>query len=957
MLIFKPHLIHKSQAKLKESRGETCVHLATLEGLIRQGIGPWELVRHPRRAAQPKLNQAKWREIGQSFEDYFRRNHNFTCDVHCFKSITSFFSKAIKQELDSYAQSLFNNLENNFIEDGARQLIEACKPAFLDYIKQRQFKQSILEPTNAEIKKQISQQELIEIINNYPGIINKLSQWLSNYKTTTIQLCQRLAQDRQTLKNHYSLDVYLIDSIEIGRGDRHHNGASTSELRFQNGRHLFYKPHSLALEIQFGVLTEKLCEKLNIDPFHSIPNSLDMGNWGYQDKIDILHGPSECDDRLISRLALMIVLIDVLGAIDCIDENLIICGDKPILIDGETLLHESGAHPSLKHECDESILMSGLFEKTPPEITQRLHLLTTINPKAIQLLSKELKRIYTSKHLKRHIHHFLRQANAYRRTRRVVFRSTAMYNRLLVYNRQAKVLKNPAIADITFEKLYDIAHKGNKTDLKKFDLAFAEEIQLKANWIPYFSTKIGTRKILGFDTTPLNSGNHSRVDAYAKQRLKFRQRGDYKRQIKIIKAALNIFPTDDKLISQLSTKILSAQLTREAIFYRNWGWLNADVQHGSETLRYRRNQSMYDGKLGIALFLNATRERNKTEEGNDSTEIIQSIANESINIIRDSLKEQSLNQQSIGLDRLGGYFLAASILKAERIGTTAEKIFLNTMPIIHSEAHADIMFGLAGLAGGLHAWTRNSQRDHHNVAAFNVLKEIGKTLLKTQDQQGHWTFEGKPQTGYAHGTSGIIAALAMIAKHTQLQVDDALERAIQFELNHFKANQPMIGDYLISNSTDQMVDSMWCRGSAGILLAMAVLQESGMQHLRGFDELTKLMKQSLFHHLPDRDQICCGLPGACMSIAAAGRVMNDEELLNYSQELKARWINSIQSGRKIIARTLSNGTIMSPPGLFTGRAGVGLFLLDDASHAELKDQIISCGLLTASPIHKKSFHS
>ena len=946
----KPQLIHQSKARLKQSRGDNRDHLATLEGLMRQGIGPWELVRHRRRDHRPGPEPTPWKEIGQSFTEYFRHHDEFPCDIDSFKSITASFSKTIKQGLNGHAQDLFNNLEGSFIDDGARQFIETCKPAFLDYIKQRQFKQSILEPAKKETKKSISQQELIEIINRYPGLISRLNQWLSNYKTTSIQLCQRLAQDRQALKNHFSLDVDSLVSIDIGRGDRHHNGASTSELKFQNGKHLFYKPRSLALEIEFGVLTEQLCHQLNIDPFNPTPKSLDRGNWGYQDKINSQHSTPEYNDRLISRLALMIVLIDILGAIDCIDENLVICKDKPILIDGETLLHESGTHPALKPEFEESIVMSGLFERTPPEITQRLHSLTTIKPTAVQILMQELERIYTSKSLKQNIHRFLGRAKAYNRTRRVVFRSTAMYSKLLAYNRQAKTSKNPAIAELTFEKLYDIAYQGNKVDPRKFDLAFAEEIQLKADWIPYFSTKIGKRKINGFSTRPLNSGHHARVDAYAKQRLKFRQRGDYQRQIKIIQAAVSIFPKNEKLTSQLSAKALKTELIHEAIFYRNWGWLNADVQHGSETLRYRRNQSLYDGKMGIALFLNAAREHNKTTNDTDCAEIVQGIANESIPIIRDCLKRRSLDQQSIGLDGLGGYFLAASILKADKRSTTTEKILSDTMASMHSEAHLDIMFGLAGLAGGVHAWTQHCPSAHHNRTTVNLLKAIGESLLNTQEEQGYWTFEGRPQTGFAHGTSGIMAALAMIAKQTQLQVDDALERAIQFELNQLKAHQPMIGDHLISNSTVQMVDGMWCRGSAGILLAMAVVQQSGMQHLRGFNELTQLVKERLFHQLPDRDQLCCGIPGVSMSLAAAARVMDDEGLLNYSQDLKMRWIQSISSGRQPIARTLRNGTIMSPPGLFTGRAGLGLFLLDDANHAQLKDQIMSCGLLTTSPM-------
>ena len=82
-----------------------------------------------------------------------------------------------------------------------------------------------------------------------------------------------------------------------------------------------------------------------------------------------------------------------------------------------------------------------------------------------------------------------------------------------------------------------------------------------------------------------------------------------------------------------------------------------------------------------------------------------------------------------------------------------------------------------------------------------------------------------------------------------------------------------------------------------------------------------------------------------MCIAAAARVMEDDKLMQHSERLKRQWLDAVKAGKPLKSRPLKNGTIMSPPGLFTGRAGLGFFLLDDFHHAALKDQIISCGLL------------
>ena len=96
------------------------------------------------------------------------------------------------------------------------------------------------------------------------------------------------------------------------------------------------------------------------------------------------------------------------------------------------------------------------------------------------------------------------------------------------------------------------------------------------------------------------------------------------------------------------------------------------------------------------------------------------------------------------------------------------------------------MFGLAGLAGGVNSLICNNPEIKTDELAINVLMTIGGNLLKRQHEKGYWTFEGRPCSGFAHGTSGIIAALAVISKNTRFHIDDAIERGIHFELNNLK---------------------------------------------------------------------------------------------------------------------------------------------------------------------------
>ena len=178
------------------------------------------------------------------------------------------------------------------VEDGSCELMKICNPIFSEYIKQREFKRSILGQNDKHV------------------LADVLVKWLINYTCSTIQICQRVDHDKKEIMSHFSLDVRLIEKIIIGQGDRHLDGASTCELLFRHGKTLYYKPRSLGMEIQFGILAESLCNQLNIQPYNPIPMSVDMGSHGYQRKIEINAAIKECDTLNI-KTGLLVVLIDV----------------------------------------------------------------------------------------------------------------------------------------------------------------------------------------------------------------------------------------------------------------------------------------------------------------------------------------------------------------------------------------------------------------------------------------------------------------------------------------------------------------------------------------------------------------------------------------------------------------------------------------------------------------------
>ena len=93
LIIFKPKVVRQALNKLKGTRGRKSINAGVLEGLIRQGIGPWELTANQQKKNRSAVDQSKWSEIGKSFDKYFDSNDEFILDFNSFKKVL-FFSKA-----------------------------------------------------------------------------------------------------------------------------------------------------------------------------------------------------------------------------------------------------------------------------------------------------------------------------------------------------------------------------------------------------------------------------------------------------------------------------------------------------------------------------------------------------------------------------------------------------------------------------------------------------------------------------------------------------------------------------------------------------------------------------------------------------------------------------------------------------------------------------------------------
>ncbi len=182
-----------------------------------------------------------------------------------------------------------------------------------------------------------------------------------------------LAQCLQRIEADYSNLVSLLPQssqsarlagFDMGQGDRHDHGGSVVKLDFEGAR-LLYKPRSLAMDVAFARFIDALAER-GVEPLQRATVTLDCGAYGYAGWVEHAAVADEAAAaRYYRRYGGLVAIAYALNCTDLHLENLIACGEYPVLIDLETVLQ-----PWIKrHEEDDplgvpyapSILVSGLL--------------------------------------------------------------------------------------------------------------------------------------------------------------------------------------------------------------------------------------------------------------------------------------------------------------------------------------------------------------------------------------------------------------------------------------------------------------------------------------------------------------------------------------------------------------------------------------------------------------------
>lgn len=508
----------------------------------------------------------------------------------------------------------------------------------------------------------------------------------------------------------------------------------------------------------------------------------------------------------------------------------------------------------------------------------------------------------------------------------------------------------------------------------------AELLQMERLDIPFFEHLIDGEELpLPEGLAPISGFMKASGLAAARRRLELLDQGEIEFQQQLIRGAIaarNLKTNASPSVAALGTDAATAahaaldrdiyrqealRLAEElwdAAIRDNKGrpeWLGMDLGADGESFHFGLiGNSLYSGGSGIALLFGR---------------LAQALSGEAAGLWRSrawscfealaELAERNSNEQLFrlvrdlpyGISGSGGILLALQLLQSaglEKAGLLAEQLIDQLRPerLIADEG-VDVIGGVTGLIGPLLlAGTSRAQE----LAAI-----CGGRLLSLQLDNGGWSvgatgsLRKPPLTGFSHGAAGMGAALArLFSESGDARFAEGAARAIAYERSVFVAERGNWPDFRSSYEANEFMLS-WCHGAPGILLSRHAIQKAGLADEASESEL-QMARASTLAVLADISgapvdaaaHLCCGVLGLTSLLrfdALASGLKLDWAVASAESALMAR----ARAGAGYTFFSVDNGSL-SLPGLFTGKAGAALALLEASEGLLWLPAVLSAGL-------------
>jgi type 2 lantibiotic biosynthesis protein LanM len=163
------------------------------------------------------------------------------------------------------------------------------------------------------------------------------------------ELLLRLQTDHEAIAEAFfeGRNLGPIVDIKAGCSDPHRHGRTVFLLTFNSGDKLVYKPRNMSVDCAFSDLLAWV-NACGISPTLKVSRVLNRAMYGWMEYIPSL--PCQSQQEVVhyyQRVGMLLCLLYLLDGVDIHEENLIACGDMPVIIDLETVISTSSPTFSL----------------------------------------------------------------------------------------------------------------------------------------------------------------------------------------------------------------------------------------------------------------------------------------------------------------------------------------------------------------------------------------------------------------------------------------------------------------------------------------------------------------------------------------------------------------------------------------------------------------------------------
>lgn len=207
-----------------------------------------------------------------------------------------------------------------------------------------------------------------QLEGRYPLLKRSIREAIQDGSRLYLLTLRRLEQDHEEIRDILCKEQEFSHALDItgGIADFHRGGQSVLKVHLDNGCTVIYKPHSLDNERYFEELADSVGKACGRD-MKRVPR-ICRKDYGWEGCIE--RKPCRTKEevsRFYERTGILMFLFYLLGTNDLHGENIIACGEYPVVVDLENLLgmpddiDESNIMEKVKLYLHTSVLYSGML--------------------------------------------------------------------------------------------------------------------------------------------------------------------------------------------------------------------------------------------------------------------------------------------------------------------------------------------------------------------------------------------------------------------------------------------------------------------------------------------------------------------------------------------------------------------------------------------------------------------